>query len=207
MAADLVRRNLWQMALALILMFDFYLRPGELYDIRVGHLSPPVAAGGLATRHWALTVRPYEGGRPAKTGAFDDTVVLDHPSRLFLGTILEGLTSGRGREQLLLPAASPRDFPREFQKSAKHLGLNLVPYQARHGGASEDKAAGIRSLMEIKKRGRWQAEASVRRYEKHGKLAARLGRLSPALRAHLQLCAAQIEGILMLTIRPPVFTA
>ena len=195
------------MARALLLMFDLYLRPGELYDIRVGNLAPPVAAGGPSTRHWALTVRLFEGGRLARSGAFDDTVVLDHPSRLFLGTILEGLTSGRGREQLLLPAASPRDFPREFQKSAKHLGLNLVPYQARHGGASEDKAAGTRSLMEIKKRGRWQAEASVRRYEKHGKLAARLSRLTAGQREHLQLCAAQISGILMLTVSPPVFTA
>eukprot|EP00959_Pyramimonas_sp_CCMP1952_P054432 1138335-Pyramimonas_sp.AAC.1 len=36
-----------------------------------------------------------------------------------------------------------------------------------HGGASDDAPGNVRALEQIKRRGRWRAEASVRRYEKH----------------------------------------
>ena len=39
------------------------------------------------------------------------------------------------------------------------------PYQLRHTGASMDIATGDRQLQAVKKRGRWSADASVKRYE------------------------------------------
>ena len=47
----------------------------------------------------------------------------------------------------------------------------LVLYQARHSGPSIDRARGIRSLQKIKRRGRWSAESSVQRYERHARLS------------------------------------
>ena len=46
----------------------------------------------------------------------------------------------------------------------------IIPYQARHSGASSDVASGRRTVHETKLRGRWQADASLRRYQKGGRL-------------------------------------
>ena len=41
----------------------------------------------------------------------------------------------------------------------------------RHGRASTDAAEGTRTWLEIMQRGGWRRDWSVRRYEKHGRLA------------------------------------
>ena len=48
---------------------------------------------------------------------------------------------------------------------------NIVRYQCRHSGASLDKAGLHRTMLEIKKRGRWKMDSSIARYEKSGILA------------------------------------
>lgn len=53
----------------------------------------------------------------------------------------------------------------------------LHPYRLRHGGASMDYWEKHRSIVEIQKRGRWRATASVRRYEKGGRLSQLLNSL------------------------------
>ena len=53
----------------------------------------------------------------------------------------------------------------------------LHPYRWRHGGASMDFWEKHRDLVSIQKRGRWRAMASVRRYEKGGRLAQLLSKL------------------------------
>ena len=201
-AADLVRRKLWDFAVGLVIMFDLYLRPGEMTDIHVGDLTPPHWAGGASTRNWVLTVRPMSRGRPAKTGAFDDSVVFDHPERQYLANSLRFLTQNRARQDLLLPNVTPGAFAKEFARSCKNLGIQAVPYQARHGGPSEDRAAQLRSLFEVMKRGRWLSESSVRRYEKHGKLGRRLHRLPVRTQRHLADCTANIKRILALDFMP-----
>ena len=45
-----------------------------------------------------------------------------------------------------------------------HMGVEL--YSLRHGGASDDFLTKRRTLPEIKHRGRWRADSSVRRYTK-----------------------------------------
>ena len=55
--------------------------------------------------------------------------------------------------------------------SARSLRLlRFTPHCARHGAASSDFALGLRSLEEMQRKGRWLASASVRRYEKAGRL-------------------------------------
>ncbi len=60
--------------------------------------------------------------------------------------------------------------------------LDIVPYSARHAGASGDRAAGVRSLGEIKKRGRWASDSSVKRYEQGGRILAQLQKLDARTR-------------------------
>ena len=53
-------------------------------------------------------------------------------------------------------------------------------YTLRHGGASADRLMDRRSLAEVKRRGRWRSDASLRRYEK-STIVLRQVALMPAL--------------------------
>ena len=56
-----------------------------------------------------------------------------------------------------------------FVQIAGQVGINQwnpVLYMARHTGASLDRLENRISLEEVRRRGRWAAESSVRRYEK-----------------------------------------
>ena len=52
-------------------------------------------------------------------------------------------------------------------------------YRLRHGGASHDAATRMRTLQEIKRRGRWASDTSLRRYEKRTWLQAEEAKVSP----------------------------
>ena len=45
-----------------------------------------------------------------------------------------------------------------------------TPYQNRHGGPSRDIQMKLRCLAEVQKRGHWKSPASLRNYEKAGRL-------------------------------------
>ena len=55
------------------------------------------------------------------------------------------------------------------------------PYQCRHGGPSRDRLVKLRTLAEIKKRGRWDTDSSVRIYEKAGRIQQTLRGVPPSL--------------------------
>ena len=98
------------------------------------------------------------------------------------------------------------ELSRAFTKSARALGLkplDPVLYQARHSGASTDRASGVRTLAEIQKRGRWSSPASVVRYEKGGRLSEQLGRLPSELQGHLQVVHENLIPILRGEVAPP----
>ena len=48
--------------------------------------------------------------------------------------------------------------------------LAVSPYQNRHGGASRDHLGGLRTVFEIRRRGRWASDSSARVYDKPGRL-------------------------------------
>ena len=50
-------------------------------------------------------------------------------------------------------------------------------YALRHGGASFDIVSNSRELLEVKTRGRWQSDQSLRRYQKPSKAQAELNKL------------------------------
>lgn len=83
--------------------------------------------------------------------------------------------------------------------AAARAGLNplrRVLYQLRHTGPSNDAAEGRRSLGQIKARGRWASDSSVRRYEKHSQLARQWQKLSPAAQVFAQRCLSHVGAIL-----------
>ena len=63
------------------------------------------------------------------------------------------------------------------------LGLEafgLSAYSLRHGGASHDLLCNQRVLAEVKRRGRWASDTSLRRYSKETRLLEVMSRI-PAL--------------------------
>ena len=164
-------------ALALILQFTLYLRPGELCELRVGQVVAPIGRGAL----WGFIVRPFltEDSRPGKTGEFDESLLLDDPRLAFLAPFLLCLTQGR-------PATDPlfsfdvRGLTESLRTTLQalkmeHMGVEL--YSLRHGGASDDFLTKRRTLPEIKHRGRWRADSSVRRYTKSARALKELEKI------------------------------
>ena len=88
-----------------------------------------------------------------------------------------------------------------MQQAAEALHLQALRpclYGLRHGGASEDMLHRHRPVPEIKLRGRWAADSSLRRYMKHTKLLAELSKVpAPTLdygRSVSRLLGAILSG-------------
>ena len=184
-----------QAARALALQGDGYFRPSELLNIQRSHVTTPLPRLGSRFKTYAIVVAPsqrdpqdVDGGlhRAAKSGHFDDTVLIGDKASLEAGRswVLPLM------RKLLKAASSPSDylFPcltlpvleRLFSEATAALGmqrLHATPHSVRHLGASEDSLAGLRTMGQIQGRGRWQAAASVARYSKHARLLRQVAAL------------------------------
>ena len=195
-------------AVALILSFICYLRPGELEGLTHEQLVAPTAAGGERYSQWGLLLFPEEGNRASKTGKFDEAILIDHCQWVY-----EFLAQIKARN----PNAQPQDrlwsFPvgelkEVFEDACRRLGLShLQPclYGLRHGGASEDLATKRRTLPEAKRRGRWAADSSLARYAKETRLMKEVGRLPAAVIIFGRQVEENILQVLRgtLRLRPP----
>ena len=63
----------------------------------------------------------------------------------------------------------------------------------RLGGASHDAQEAYRTMAEIKTRGRWSADSSVRRYQKPAQLTSQINKLEPAVVRRLTFAADNLE--------------
>ena len=100
----------------------------------------------------------------------------------------------RSDHEPLWPFSAAR-FRERFSWEARLSGVSQVSpdvYALRHGGASTDAPLRTRPLNEIKSRGRWRTDSSVRRYNKHARLLKQLELLPDRTKAY----GAEIEGSL-----------
>ena len=74
--------------------------------------------------------------------------------------------------------------------------LQPVPYHLRHAVQFHEMVSGQHSLAEAKRRGRWTADSSLRRYSKGGRIAEQMARLPPGVQAHCYACHEKIGEIL-----------
>ena len=157
-------------ALMLLLQFRTYLRPGVCDHLKVKQLIATTRAAGAAYQFWAINLAPLEDSIPGKTGQFDKTVLLD--TDLWLSPFLTMLTSSRDPEICLWPTCAAHVI-RCLDTACTRLGLeslNICRYSLRHGGASHDILSNRRSLLEVKRRGLWRSDASLKRYGKEAKV-------------------------------------
>ncbi len=123
---------------------------------------------------------------PAKTGTFDDTVVLDNKlvdtriRDLYLLVLREARAADH---TYLFGALDYRLYYKYVVASGIRLGIpfTVTPHMFRHGAASEDFFRQLRDLTEIQQCGRWRSPASVQRYQKAGRLLTVLRRCGDAL--------------------------
>ena len=181
-----------------LLCFALYLRPGEPHRIRTKHVIAPSNTTSGA-RFVTIVLNPYEDGRASKTQEYDESLLIDNELLPELGRRILRHAKERGVDQPLF-SVSQQQVALDLQAAAARLrvpsSMNLVMYMLRHSGASTDFALKLRTLAEIKLRGRWRGDQSLRRYEKGGRLAEQLARLPDKLRAHAVRCAQCVNAVL-----------
>ena len=105
---------------------------------------------------------------PSKAGYFDEGLRLDSPWLTWMASFLNILIERRPPTATLWPF-SHEDLIRNLKTACSYLELDhmhVCLYSLRHGGASHDSLHNLRSLTEIKDRGRWADDRSLRRYRK-----------------------------------------
>ena len=199
-------------ARASVLMQDGYFRPSEVLNNRRADVADVSKRGPIA-----VTVTPAqprdvsERGRPmppAKTGKYDDTVLLHDAVSLAAGRtkmrkLMDTLLADAGSpgSSKLFPGLTLAKFERLFASAADAAGLGelrLTPHMLRHGGPSEDVLGRHRTLPEVQERGRWEAKASVKNYAKGGRVLRQLRKLSDAQRRRGAQLLHKIPSLLLL---------
>jgi hypothetical protein len=172
-------------AIGLHLSFDLYLRPSEVLNLRRTSVVPPQ---GRKYPRWAVIIAPFgTENRPSKNKEFDDTVLASPPGadRDYVQRLLETLHKTTKADTCLLDPLNLAVYEKVTREACATLEIEhlaLSPHSARHGGPSTDAYNQVLDTKAIMTRGRWKALASVRRYEKKGKLQRQVAKLGPALR-------------------------
>lgn len=200
-AYDMVIRGLPLFAIATVLGFDTYIRPGKLCLLRHGNIIPPAKSVGVHYRHWTILLHPQEGLEPSKAGTFNDSLVVGSQGREWIGKMVGRLYSTfRGSTNGPLFPFNLNQFEHEFRVSVGKLKLQklrLTPHCLRHGGASHDFLAGVRNLQEIQQRGCWASFESVRRYSKHGRISKQLHLLTAKQQDAAKQASLELPQMLM----------
>ena len=182
-------------AILLLLCFDCYLRPCDAFRLRRENFVPPQHVLGGGSR-WTLVMYPTEGRLPAKNNSFDDSVLIGHHRRAWLGKPIGIFLRKFSARHPVFDITHERVL-RLIAKYSAVLGLqslSLSFHGLRHGGPSSDFKDGTLSLKDIQRRGRWKHPASVRRYEKHGLISSQLNRLTAEQKAKAAAASALLPS-------------
>ena len=158
-----------------------------------GEFTTTFAARHVEVEHSSV---PRRGGSKVK----DRSIRRQRHPRVTLSDVA-GFDSGdseKGRDWEPLFRVAYVTFIKQFRLAATAAGIrNAVPYQSCHSGATRDRALNLRLLDEVRQRGRRQCVKSLVRYEKSGRLNKAYEQLPAPTRSHLELCANQLEGIVL----------
>ena len=168
---DFMQRAMVDMALLTLVLFETYMRPSEAFALSPAQVIPPALRTAGSGKFLTFIVYPEELRVPNKTREYDHSIPLDLERQQFLvGPLLE--LCRRRQDSTLLWPFQYGTFYEEFTEVVFRLGLShsgATIYGLRHGGASHDRSVNTRDLLGVQQRGAWRSQASVRRYEKHGR--------------------------------------
>lgn len=194
-------KKMVQEPLMMLMCFHLYLRRGEVTQLRVKDLVPPVLGGSKGLERWSVILHPLEEENPSKTMEFDETLLFDLDDMVFIAEAVHRLMKlgTRSKEELVF-SRTVAQLRAKMEQASSRLGLEALssphPYRLRHGGASFDFQTRSRSLLEIQRRGRWKSYSSVRRYEKGGRVSQLLQSLPKDALQKLIAAAKNIETML-----------
>ena len=196
LACEMVRRGKTTMGWLTMAAADMYLRPGEAIALTEDMIIAPRTQLGSAYRTTSVLLHPWSHGRASKAGQFDDSVLLDSRDRPWMGDLmLSWKRSKAPRQQLATFTMS--EWGAEFKQCCEILGLPPCHlYVLRHSGPSDDFLRGNRSMTQIKRRGRWSQDQTVRKYEKAARSLAQTSQWPVSLFDHLQFCEKHVADLL-----------
>lgn len=193
LASKMMQQQANEAALAILLTFSAYLRPGEALGIQAQDVVLP----SKAVKFYAINLHPMDRLETSKTGLSDESILLDSPTMPHLGNMIGKLKKARKSGPLF--RINYAQLKNHWHKTLQQVGLRrdwAVLYQLRHSGPSHDRLHRLRTTLEVKLRGRWEADSSVKRYEAHSKLALEFQNLPPEVQRQA-LQAEQSLGSLM----------
>ena len=154
-------------------------------------MPPSISVQG----YWALLVFPSERSERSKVGEANNSIILGSKWAQWMSHVWEVMhvkNDSRCIWNFTYPA-----LVKEFQISSQRLGVQVVPYQCRHSGASHDRAVEARPLLEIQKRGQWKSARSVVRYEKSARLGQVYAQYPSLLQAWIETVSLHVEGTVL----------
>ncbi|CAK0906248.1 unnamed protein product, partial [Prorocentrum cordatum] len=192
-AVELARLGAPLAGVMVLIVVECYLRPGEMLGLTSNSFLPPCSH---AVDNWVLLLFPESGTARSKTGSSDDSIPIDSGRMAWMHHIYRALRD-RGSSQPLLGLTYPQ-FLALFRRAAHNIGVDAVPYQGRHSGASLDRASNRRTQEEVQKRGRWATLTSVKRYEKAGRLNESWEGLSELTKSFCVAALRVMEDVILL---------
>ena len=178
--------------LYVMLRFTAYLRPSEPFCISGKRLVGPVP--GTCHKYWSVTLHPWEDGWVNKELHVVKTVLIDLNKYQFITKALRFLKSVTPDAEyaFLSSQAQARARCQRAYRAAKLEMPKPVLYQLRHSGPCHDKAPLLRTLAEIRDRGRCGTDITGRRYKKKGRVAQQRQKLLPSARVAAMAAPAQL---------------
>jgi hypothetical protein len=135
----------------------------------------------------------------------DETVQFDR-EELLSGMIAALKALGRGKPKVApLWSFDYNKYLKMFLQLAEMSGISALaphPYALRHGGASDDFLSRRLTIEGVRRRGRWRAMSSVRRYEKSARVALQVQQLPAATRRYGMKYDTLLNAVLSQHIKP-----
>lgn len=139
----------------------------------IGIQAADVIKPNKSSRSVVVNLHPSKRAESSKVGLADESIAMDSQELPFLGHLLLRLAKAKSQTSLFgLEYHTMRSI---WEQTLIKIGLPLqqcVMYQLRHAGPSHDRLNNYRTSLEVKLRGRWSADSSVQRYEKHALINA-----------------------------------
>ena len=140
------------------------------------HRRDLVESAALGQR-WSVNLHPAEDHQSSKVDVSNETILP------WLEAALSCLSTFP--DAALLPTSYQQvtaawNLAQQRLRLGKH---SAVLYQLRHLGASWDRFKNYRTILDVKLRGRWSSDHSLRRYEQHAMVAQHYEELPQATKA------------------------
>ena len=120
-------------AVLTLVMFEAYLRPGEMLSLKTIEFLGTDRGG---VRSWVILLFPQAG---------TDSISLDSKRCLWMLSVFESLQQRQPQDKVLLNL-NCAECLLLVRRAAANLQVDMVPYQGRHSGASVDRAENLPTL-------------------------------------------------------------